>query len=91
MKVITQEGQSLFDISIIFLGDAMQAYDIAKANGKDVTAELPAGTELIIPESIEANKQIVDYYASKRLNPATRAETPELDRVFGEEMPEQFS
>jgi hypothetical protein len=86
------QGQSLFDIAIQYTGNEKAAIDIARANRLDVTDELTAGMSIIIPDGIEKNRAIVDYYLAERIAPATGINTDmELDRVFDVELPEQLS
>ena len=64
-------NQSLFDIAIQHTGSVMNAFSIAQANDISITAFLVAGTKLIIPGTVEINKDVKDYYDAKKIQPAT--------------------
>ncbi len=71
MKVTVLHNQSLLDISIQHTGNVTNAFEIAKANSLAISDELSSGTELIIPESVVSNSDILNYYTSKAIQPAT--------------------
>jgi LysM repeat protein len=48
-KVKVLRGQTLYDIAVQWLGDAQAASAIANTNNLSITAELEAGTELVLP------------------------------------------
>ncbi|MDR1155303.1 MAG: hypothetical protein LBL04_11400 [Bacteroidales bacterium] len=88
MKVTVQERQSWFDLAIIYCGDALLAFEIARENGASVTDEIPAGAMKVIPDDLTGNRQIVTYYSSKGLSPATAVTVEiDLDRVFAAPFP----
>ena len=62
-------GQSIFDIAIMSYGIAERAYDIAMANGINITDDVE-GVALMIPE-LEKNKKTVEYYTINSIKPAT--------------------
>ncbi len=69
-------GQSMFDIALMTCGIAEAAYDIAMANGVSITGTGNVEiNSLTVPESIEKNKRVVEYYAINSLSPATDFET----------------
>lgn len=80
-------NQSLFDISIRYTGTIENAFKIAVANGLSLTDELEPGAQLIIPEDVEMNSDVVSYFAGKGIQPATGFEfydieiTPELEGI----------
>lgn len=72
MKNITVlSGQSLFDISIQYTGDVMNAFAIALENGKSVTDNLLVGESLVIPEGIKTATKELKYLSSLEIFPAT--------------------
>lgn len=71
MKIIALNNQSLIDIAIAFTGKPENFLQIAMANNLVPTDELEAGTELIIPDGLEADNDIVRYYKSNGIQPAT--------------------
>lgn len=64
-------NQSLLDFAIQHTGSVLNVFEIAKANGLAISEELSSGTELIIPESVRNNSDILNYYTSKVIQPAT--------------------
>lgn len=70
MKTIILHSQSLLDLAIQHTGSVENAFALAVANGLSLTDELEAGEESGIPK-VEANKDILNYYQAKRLQPAT--------------------
>lgn len=64
-------NQSLLDISVQHTGTVENCFEIAVANGLSVTEELTPGVQLIIPESVKVNKEVLNYYTSKNIRPAT--------------------
>lgn len=65
----TLESQSIIDIAIQHSGSPEAAFSIALKNGKSISDDLSAGTDLEHVELI--NKPIAAYYAAKNLSPAT--------------------
>jgi hypothetical protein len=63
-------GQSIFDIALMTCGVAEAAYDIALANNVDITDNIE-GKVLVIPDALEKNKKMVDYYTVNKIAPAT--------------------
>lgn len=70
MKTVVLESQSLFDIAIQSLGDISGMFDLAELGGVSITDELTTGQALEMPQQA-ADKQIRDYYTSRRIVPAT--------------------
>lgn len=66
--VIVKQGQSILDIAIIYTGDAVIGFDIAKLNNLSITDVLTAGQKLIVPDVIKKN--IVALFDPKN-QPAT--------------------
>lgn len=69
--IIVLNNQSLFDISIRYTGTIENAFTIAVANGLSLTDELEPGAQLIIPADVEINNDVVSYFASRGMQPAT--------------------
>lgn len=71
MRIIkVKQGQSLFDVAIMWLGSALGALLIAGANDLSITAPLAAGQELKIPTQL-LNKSTVSDFQKNGINPAT--------------------
>ena len=68
---IVLHNQSLLDIAIQHTGNVLNAFLIAQANGLAVSDELSTGQILIIPETVENNNDILNYYSSRAIQPAT--------------------
>ncbi len=50
MKTVTvRRGQSMIDVAVQYCGDADYAYEVAKANGKEVDDVIEADVELQVP------------------------------------------
>lgn len=62
--------QSLIDIALQETGTIEAAFDIAFANGLSVTDYVP-GTVLVIPDNVVINEQILKYYKTNNIQPAT--------------------
>jgi len=56
-KITIRDRQTLFDIAVQYCGDREAVFEIARWNNLPVSAELPAGTVIIIPEVI--NQRVV--------------------------------
>lgn len=70
MEITALHRQSLIDIAIQHTGSVFSAFDIATANGLAVSETIEPGTVLILPET-QKNTDILNYYNSKKINPAT--------------------
>lgn len=71
MEVRAINNQSLFDIAIQEYGTVEAAFDIAVFNEMDVTDNLVPGQILKLPNSEYERKEIVSYFRSRNLHPAT--------------------
>lgn len=74
MTAIVLHNQSLLDIAIQHTGSVSNVFLIAQANGLAVSDELVAGSELTIPD-VENNNDILNYYSSRAIQPATAITT----------------
>lgn len=83
MTVTILHNQSLLDIAIQYTGDAQNAFLIAKENSLSVSAYLVPGYELVIPNGMPLNRNILDYYQAKDIKPATGVE---INEETGEEL-----
>ncbi|WP_153394359.1 hypothetical protein [Chryseobacterium vaccae] len=71
MEIKVLNRQSILDISIQYTGDVQKCFDIAIANGRAVSDLLTSGTQLIIPDKLEKNIDVTNYYTSRMIKPAT--------------------
>ena len=84
MKINVLPLQSLLDIAIQHTGAVESVFAIAVANGLSLTDDLPAGTEIKIPDSVNKDSDVLNYYTAKRLQPATAVILPpEEERLEG--------
>ncbi len=72
MKFIVLHNQSLFDVALQHTGTIESIFELATANGISITDDLAAGTPLSLGEGQgERNKDILNYYQAKNIQPAT--------------------
>jgi len=82
MTTIILHNQSLLDIAIQHTGAVENTFALAVANGLSLTDDLPAGAEIKIPDSANKDSDVLNYYTSKRLQPATAViMLPEEERL----------
>ena len=70
MNIIVLHHQSLLDLAVQHTGSVENAFVLALQNGKSLTDDLVAGEQLSL-ENAQNNKDILSYYQSKKLQPAT--------------------
>ena len=78
-KIEVRDRQTLFDIILQYCGDREVVFEIARLNDLPVSAELPAGTLVTVPEII--NQRVVNYYQTNRIVPATATGTGTSENV----------
>ena len=84
MKINVLPLQSLLDIAIQHTGAVENTFAMAVANGLSLTDDLPAGTEIKLPDSVNKDSDVLNYYSAKRLQPATAVTLlPEAERLEG--------
>ena len=84
MKINVLPLQSLLDIAIQHTGAVESVFTIAVDNGLSLTDDLPAGTEIKLPDSVNKDSDVLNYYTAKRLQPATAVILPpEEERLEG--------
>ncbi|GIJ95156.1 hypothetical protein CAPN002_23740 [Capnocytophaga stomatis] len=71
MKVIVLHNQSLLDTCLQHTGIIESLFDLALANDISVTDDLKAGQEFEVPNNVEKDKDILNYYQAKSIQPAT--------------------
>lgn len=77
-------NQSLLDLAVQHTGAVESVFAIAVANGLSLTDDLPAGTEIKLPDSVNKDSDVLNYYSAKRLQPATAVILPpEEERLEG--------
>ena len=70
MNIIVLHHQSLLDLAVQHTGSVENAFLLALQNGKSLTDDLVAGEQLSL-KNTKNNKDILSYYQSKKLQPAT--------------------
>lgn len=70
MNIIVLHHQSFLDLAIQHTGSVENAFLLALQNGKSLTDDLVAREQLSL-ENTKNNKDILSYYQSKKLQPAT--------------------
>lgn len=79
MKIIVLHNQSLLDLAIQHTGTAENAFALALANNKSLTGDLEAGESIeLTAYGIQQNKDILNYYTAKKLQPATGLSSQQL-------------
>ena len=71
MIVTVLNNQSLKDIAVQYTGKVSNTFFIAKANNVSVTETLIPGIKINIPETLEVDSEIVNYYKVNNITPAT--------------------
>ena len=74
MEISVLTGQSLFDLAIQGTGSIEGVFGLAKAAGLSITDELPSGMVIPVPIPL-ADPQVAEYYAARRITPATATTT----------------
>ena len=85
MNIVVLHHQSFLDLAIQHTGSVENAFILALQNGKSLTDDLESGEALNLePTTINQNKDILSYYQSKKLQPATAVILPpEAERLEG--------
>lgn len=81
MEITVLNNQSLLDIAIQHTGSVENCFAIAAANGLAVSDLLSAGSILIIPGTLKNDTDILNYYTSKKIMPATALTRADNDLV----------
>jgi len=71
INVRVQDRQTLLDVAIQYLGDAIGAIDLAQLNNIAMTGTLPAGQLLKVDTSQVINAKVVSYLREKDVVPIT--------------------
>lgn len=83
MQITVLNNQSLLDIAIQTTGKAENFLKIAIANNLVPTDAIAPGTILTIPEDIEKDEAIINYYKANSIVPATAINEFEAEEFFG--------
>lgn len=74
MEISTVTGQSPLDLAIQGTGSIEGVFRLAEAAGISITDELSPGMTIPVPLPL-ADSQVAEYYASRRITPATAITT----------------
>ena len=81
MTVTALHNQSLLDLALQHTGTIESVFELAEANALNINDDVVAGKTLVLPAEAFSNKDILNYYTAKNLQPAT-AFTKEDEQVF---------
>lgn len=80
MIITALHNQSLLDLALQHTGTIESVFEFAEANTLNITDDVVAGKTLVLPAEVFSNKDILNYYTAKNLQPAT-AFTKEDEQV----------
>ena len=84
MTTIILHNQSLLDLAVQHTGAVENTVALAVVNGLSLTDDLPSGAEIKLPDSVNKDNDVLNYYSAKRLQPATAVILPpEEERLEG--------
>lgn len=70
MQIVILHNQSLLDVCLQHTGTIESLFEVAMANKISITDDLASGSYLIV-NSQETEKDILNYYRAKNIQPAT--------------------
>ena len=79
------DGQTLVDIAAQELGDIDRVFEIAQLNEMNITDELTAGQEILVPDFEISKGNMVDLFADKANAPASSITESEGEDVVPQE------
>ena len=71
MTITALHNQSLLDLALQHTGTIESVFEFAEANTLNITDDVQAGKTLVLPAEAFSNKDILNYYTAKNLQPAT--------------------
>ena len=71
MTVTALHNQSLLDLALQHTGTIESVFEFAEANALNITDDVQAGKTLVLHAEVFSNKDILNYYTAKNLQPAT--------------------
>jgi hypothetical protein len=75
MEAIALQDQTLSDIAVRYCGTLEAVFDLALLNDLSITSELTPGQVLTIPATDYGFKEVVNYFATERIQPTTALST----------------
>ena len=79
--ILVLHNQSLLDICLKLFGNLTGLFALAYTNDLSITDDLEAGAVLVIPDVETANTDVVNYYDSKNIIPASALTREQIDRI----------
>lgn len=83
MTIVVLDNQTFLDISIQYTGNVINAFEIAKYNSLAIDQMLTPGQEIEIPEDLELNENIMDFYKRKGIIPGTALSSENINQING--------
>lgn len=83
MKVTVLHNQSLLDVCLQHTGTIQGIFELAMANDLSITDDVQAGAVLQLSEGIKTDKDILNYYRTKAIQPATAITTQTTEKLEG--------
>ena len=80
MTITALHNQSLLDLALQHTGTIESVFELAEANILNITDDVQAGKTLVLSSEAFTNKDILAYYTTKNIQPAT-AFTKEDEQV----------
>jgi len=71
MTITALHNQSFLDLALQHTGTIESVFEFAEANSINITDDVQAGKTLVLPAEAFSNKDILNYYIAKNLQPAT--------------------
>ena len=71
MIITALHNQSLLDLALQHTGTIESVFEFAEANALNITDDVVASKTLVLPADVFSNKDILNYYTAKNLQPAT--------------------
>ena len=71
MQITVLHNQSLLDVCLQHAGTIEGVFELAMANDLNITDDMKAGAVMQMPEGIVNDKDILNYYKAKGIQPAT--------------------
>lgn len=81
MTVTVLHNQSILDISIQYTGMVENCFAIAIYNDLSVSDLLVPGSSLEIPDDLELNENVINYFLIEQLQPATGLTAKEAEEI----------
>ncbi len=79
-RIVVKDNQSLFDICIQEYGNISNVVALAQSNDMNITDELTAGQQVLIPD-LATEQNILKYYAENKVIPATAQLSDEITEI----------